>query len=294
MNRGALRATGAGGACACPKDLTESCARVLEKTGGTPFFSAYRRCAGADAWYAPAGEMALCAARRWKKLLALRAAPPEAPRPVLPAPPLAAALQAVAPRRVPARAALCARFETPEQLAACTEEQLAALARILLPVQHRACVPAPLRAKAWLELPRAEFTGEGALEKTAASLAGEGFAGCVAQNLAHLALQGAGPLMGGLWPECDERGCGARIPRHGLRECHRQPRAGCAGVRGLAAQAPTAVLAYGHMPLMLTRACPLHNVHGCKGCPKKGKLTDRRGGGISRALYRAAGHAHGV
>ena len=31
------------------------------------------------------------------------------------------------------------------------------------------------------------------------------------------------------------------------------------------------------MPLMLTRACPLHNVHGCKGCPQKGELTDRRG-----------------
>ena len=203
------------------KDLTESCARVLEKTGGTPFSVRTAAVQGADAWYAPAGEIGALRREALEKLLALRAAPPEAPRPVPPAPPLAAALQAVAPRRVPARAALCARFETPEQLAACTEEQLAALARILLPVQHRACVPAPLRAKAWLELPRAEFTGEGALEKTAASLAG-------AEPCAPCPAGGRAPD-GGLWPECDERGCGARIPCHGLRECHRQPRAGCAG-----------------------------------------------------------------
>ena len=259
------------------KDLTESCARVLEKTGGTPFSVRTAAVQGADAWYAPAGEIGALRREALEKLLALRAAPPEAPRPVLPAPPLAAALQAVAPRRVPARAALCARFETPEQLAACTEEQLAALARILLPVQHRACVPAPLRAKAWLELPRAEFTGEGALEKTAASLAGEGFAGCVAQNLAHLALQGAGPLMGGFGLNVTNAAAARAYLAMGCESVTASPELAAQGVCGLAAQAPTAVLAYGHMPLMLTRACPLHNVHGCKGCPKKGKLTDRRG-----------------
>ena len=36
-------------------------------------------------------------------------------------------------------------------------------------------------------------------------------------------------------------------------------------------------LAYGHMPLMLTRACPLHNVHTCAGCSRKGELEDRKG-----------------
>lgn len=200
---------------------------------------------GADAWYAPAGEIGALRREALEKLLALRAAPPEAPRPVPPAPPLAAALQAVAPRRVPARAALCARFETPEQLAACTEEQLAALARILLPVQHRACVPAPLRAKAWLELPRAEFTGEGALEKTAASLAGEGFAGCVAQNLAHLALQGAGPLMGGFGLNVTNAAAARAYLAMGCESVTASPELAAQGVCGLAAQAPTAVLAYG-------------------------------------------------
>ena len=41
---------------------------------------------------------------------------------------------------------------------------------------------------------------------------------------------------------------------------------------------PTAALCYGHLPLMLTRACPLRNVRtSCAGCTHKGKLRDRKG-----------------
>ena len=55
---------------------------------------------------------------------------------------------------------------------------------------------------------------------------------------------------------------------------------------------PTGALIYGHMPLMLTRACPLHNVHDCAHCSRQGVLTDRKakkfpvrcGGGV-RTIY---------
>ena len=39
---------------------------------------------------------------------------------------------------------------------------------------------------------------------------------------------------------------------------------------------PTGALIYGHMPLMLTRACPLQNVHDCAHCQREGVLTDRK------------------
>ena len=39
---------------------------------------------------------------------------------------------------------------------------------------------------------------------------------------------------------------------------------------------PTGVMVYGHMPLMLTRACPLQNIHDCAHCDKTGVLTDRK------------------
>ena len=39
---------------------------------------------------------------------------------------------------------------------------------------------------------------------------------------------------------------------------------------------PTGVITYGHMPLMVTRACPLQNIHDCAHCDKTGLLTDRK------------------
>ena len=38
-----------------------------------------------------------------------------------------------------------------------------------------------------------------------------------------------------------------------------------------------AAIGYGHLPLMISRACPLQNVRSCAGCSKKGTLTDRKG-----------------
>ena len=40
---------------------------------------------------------------------------------------------------------------------------------------------------------------------------------------------------------------------------------------------PTAALCYGHIPLMLTRACPLKNVRDCTHCQGAGSLRDRKG-----------------
>ena len=55
---------------------------------------------------------------------------------------------------------------------------------------------------------------------------------------------------------------------------------------------PTGVIVYGHMPLMVTRACPLQNIHDCAHCDKTGLLTDRkakkfpvRGGMGVRTIY---------
>ena len=50
-----------------------------------------------------------------------------------------------------------------------------------------------------------------------------------------------------------------------------------ARLHGLPRVPETAVLAYGHMPLMLTRACPLQTGRGCAGCAGAGALLDRKG-----------------
>lgn len=40
---------------------------------------------------------------------------------------------------------------------------------------------------------------------------------------------------------------------------------------------PRGLFAYGRLPLMLTRNCPVRNVMGCKDCGRKQSLTDRKG-----------------
>ena len=49
-----------------------------------------------------------------------------------------------------------------------------------------------------------------------------------------------------------------------------------ASVGILQALSATGVITYGHMPLMVTRACPLQNIHDCAHCDKTGLLTDRK------------------
>lgn len=48
-------------------------------------------------------------------------------------------------------------------------------------------------------------------------------------------------------------------------------------LRGLAGEFPTAMLVYGHLPLMLTRNCPNRNGAGCAGCGGQARMTDRKG-----------------
>lgn len=259
------------------KDQTESDAGAMRKTGGTPFLAAHVEVQGGAAWYAPAGELSALRREALEKLLAMRAMPPEMPLPGKLCAPFAAALQDAAPRTVHA-ASWGARFETPQQMEACLElADAGALQRLFVPIQHWAAVPQVLRARTWLELPRAEFTGEEALPGVLEQARSAGFAGFVAQNLAHLWLCRTMPLMGGFGLNVSNAAAARAYQAMGCESITASIELTAKQIGRLAQQVPTAVLAYGHMPLMLTRACPLHNVHTCRGCAREGRLIDRKG-----------------
>ncbi len=48
-------------------------------------------------------------------------------------------------------------------------------------------------------------------------------------------------------------------------------------IKNIAAEIPVGIFAYGRLPLMLTRNCPIKNGKTCTDCDKKGTLIDRKG-----------------
>ncbi len=48
-------------------------------------------------------------------------------------------------------------------------------------------------------------------------------------------------------------------------------------IKHLGGNIPRGIIAYGYLPLMCMRACPIKKQSGCKNCPGKGKITDRLG-----------------
>ena len=69
----------------------------------------------------------------------------------------------------------------------------------------------------------------------------------------------------------------ARYTSLGLQGMLLQPETALIAMQAVAPGVPTAALCYGHLPLMLTRACPLRNVHDCASCRGGGTLRDRKG-----------------
>lgn len=48
-------------------------------------------------------------------------------------------------------------------------------------------------------------------------------------------------------------------------------------IRDLGGNIPRGILGYGYLPLMRMRACPIKKPTGCKNCPGKGNIKDRKG-----------------
>ena len=51
-------------------------------------------------------------------------------------------------------------------------------------------------------------------------------------------------------------------------------------IRRMGGELPRGVVAYGYLPLMYFRACPMQGAGGCGNCPGHGALTDRKGVGF--------------
>ena len=252
------------------KDPAPGIERALGKTGGTPF-----TCAGVE-FACGEGGPGFLPGSAWNemrrealdKLLEKRSE-------VTPH-----AVQAFEMPTYPAHTvgqlpALAARFANAAQ---CPAEAAEKLQYLIFPIAEAESIPEAWRGKTLLELPRVMF---GRLEqKTAArldALQDAGFAGTVVNNPAQLRYTDGWTLYGGLGLNVTNPMSAARYASLGVQGMLLQPETALTAMQAVAPGVPTAALCYGHLPLMLTRACPLRNVRDCGKCPGGGTLRDRKG-----------------
>ena len=120
-----------------------------------------------------------------------------------------------------------------------------------------------------------------------------GFAGYVAENIAQFTTLEGLPLAGGFGLNVTNPLSAKEYAALGARMLTLSPELTLEDMARISAPVPVLALAYGHMPLMLTRACPLQNVRDC------GAVTERAAAGpeghaFSGAVQRPCGRAHRV
>ena len=254
-------------------DPTESLNRSLTKTGGTPF-AAEKITVEMDGgpWFIPGSAVNELRREALDALLKKREV-------LRPWPTTEEHVAALPQRTLPPRRTLRARFERWDQV---PERALDGVEYLILPIAQADRVPREWRAKTILELPRVMF---GALEQdTARRIAATqdaGFAGYEVSNIAHLRLCRGLPMTGGFGLNITNNVAAQFYAEQGLSSLLILPEVKDSDIASIAPTrngkpVPTGVMIYGHMPLMLTRACPLQNIHDCAHCDKTGVLTDRK------------------
>ena len=254
-------------------DPTESLNRSLAKTGGTPF-TAEKITVEMDGgpWFIPGSAVNELRREALDALLKKREV-------LRPWPTTEEHVAALPQRTLPPRRTLRVRFERWEQV---PERALDGVEYLILPIAQADRVPREWRAKTLLELPRVMF---GVLEQdTARRIAATqdaGFAGYEVSNIAHLRLCRGLSMTGGFGLNITNNVAAQFYAEQGLSSLLILPEVKDSDIASIAPArdgkpVPTGVMIYGHMPLMLTRACPLQNIHDCAHCDKTGVLTDRK------------------
>ena len=256
-------------------DPTASLHRSLAKTGGTPFAVEDQDITvemDGGPWFIPGGAVNELRREALDALLKKREV-------LRPCPTTEEHVPALPLRTLPPHRTLRARFESWEQV---PERALDGIEYLILPIAQADRVPREWRAKTLLELPRVMF---GKLEEdTARRIAAtqdSGFAGYEVSNIAHLRLCRGLPMSGSFGLNITNQLAAQFYADNGLGSMLILPEVKDSDISTIAPThngrpVPTGVLVYGHMPLMITRACPLQNIHDCAHCDKTGVLTDRK------------------
>ena len=250
------------------KTAYERAERSLAKTGGTPFTLRQLRLDGAPASL----PVSALNARRREALEALL----EQREAAVPLPVTQAMPEQEAPHTPAAHTSLRLRFQHAEQLFCESQAD-----RIILPVY--ALTPALVRrlgAKLIAELPRCAFPAEGErLERALGPLCEAGLTSVLAENLYgfSLAKRFGCSVHGGFGLNVVNSAALSAYAALGAADMTLSFELPLREIRRMGGALPRGIVAYGYLPLMYFRACPMQSAGGCGSCPGHGSLTDRRG-----------------
>ena len=254
-------------------DPTESLKRSLAKTGGTPFAAENIEVEMDEGpWFVPGSTVNELRREALDALLKKREV-------LRPWPAQDVELEPLPQRTLPPHRTLRARFERWDQV---PEQALSGVEYLILPIAQADRVPREWRGKTLLELPRVMFgKPEEDTARRVAATQDAGFAGYEVSNIAHLRLCRGLPMSGGFGLNVTNQVAAQFYADNGLGSVLILPETKDSDISTIAPThagkpVPTGVLVYGHMPLMVPRACPLQNIHDCAHCDKTGVLTDRK------------------
>ncbi len=127
-----------------------------------------------------------------------------------------------------------------------------------------------------LALPR-YITDENSVREKLAKACSEGFKRVYANNLSHIrhARAEGMEIVGGFGLNVTNSRSVSELCGLGVTSCELSFELKLSQISGIKKEIPCGIIAYGRLPLMLTRNCPIKAQTGCKNC--KRRLTDRTG-----------------
>ncbi|MEG2769537.1 MAG: DUF3656 domain-containing protein, partial [Oscillospiraceae bacterium] len=254
-------------------NFVESVKKSLEKLGGTPFFAENIQVNVPTGKYLPLSQINLLRRSCVEKLTAMRET---SVTHVL----NDFVLPKVEGKKVPAKE-IYARFQKVSQI---PETGLDMLDKIILPIDEMVktdeMFSEDAKTKIVMELPRGQFGNDVSVSEKIQQAIKLGFNNFEINNIGHLQLlksaQGVN-IYAGFPMNITNSLAAESLADLGVCSVTLSPETRLNDIKKINIPAKTGILGYGHLPLMMTRACPKQNVTSCDKCDKKGILRDRKG-----------------
>lgn len=154
------------------------------------------------------------------------------------------------------------------------------LSKIILPIDEvlRACISDELKQKLVVELPRALFGSEEVFKQQLEQLKKLSINEVMANNIAsvYTAKSLGFDVNGGFSLNVANNYTVATLADLGLKSFMVSPELQLTELNELKAKIPMGLFAFGNLPLMLTRNCPVNSTVSCEECKKSSCLYDRK------------------